>query len=95
MPGGGARRAFITSLHAAAATRQGPEQDRRRWWVLGVRADFEARCAGYPQLAEAVQDRYLLLPMTGRQFRMVITGPAPAPTAEIMRAWMGDIEDPQ
>ena len=94
MPGGGARRAFITSLHAAAATRQGPEQDRRRGGLLR-RADFEARCAGYPQLAEAVQDRYLLLPTTGRQFRMVITGPAPAPTAEIMRAWMGDIEDPQ
>jgi hypothetical protein len=44
--------------------------------VLGVRADFEARCADYPQLAGAVQDRYLVTPMTERQLRMAITEPA-------------------
>ena len=44
--------------------------------VLGVRADFEARCADYPQLAGPVQDRYLVTAMTGRQLRMAITDPA-------------------
>ena len=44
--------------------------------MLGVRADFEARCADYPQLADAVQDRYLVTAMTERQLRMAITEPA-------------------
>src|SRR5262249_4259415 len=43
--------------------------------VLGVRADFEARCADYPQLADAIQDRYLVTAMTERQLRMAITEP--------------------
>jgi WD40 repeat protein len=70
------RRAFIVALHAAAITRHGPGQVPAALVVLGVRADFEARCADYPQLAEAVQDRYLLTAMTGRQLRMAITEPA-------------------
>ena len=41
--------------------------------VLSVRADFEARCVNYPELANAVQHRYLVLPMTERQLRMAIT----------------------
>ena len=49
---------------------------QRRLVVLGVRADFEARCADYPQLAGAVQDRYLVTAMTERQLRMAITEPA-------------------
>ena len=44
--------------------------------MLGVRADFEARCADYPQLAGAIQDRYLVTAMTGRQLRLAITEPA-------------------
>ena len=56
----GQRRAFITALHAAASAGHGPARRRRRWSCLGVRADFEARCADYPQLAGAVQDRYLV-----------------------------------
>ena len=44
--------------------------------MLGVRADFEARCADYPQLSGAVQDRYLVTSMTERQLRMAITEPA-------------------
>src|SRR5215469_2009407 len=71
----GQRRAFITALHAAAAGR-GPGQAPAALVVLGVRADFEVRCANYPQLASAVQDRYLVTPMTGRQLRMAITEPA-------------------
>jgi WD40 repeat protein len=70
------RQAFITALHAAATTGHGPDQAAAALVVLGVRADFEARCADYPQLASAVQDRYLVTSMTGRQLRMAITEPA-------------------
>ena len=70
------RRAFITALHAAATARHGPDQAPAALVVLGVRADFEARCADYPELADAVQARYLLTAMTGRQLRMAITEPA-------------------
>jgi WD40 repeat protein/DNA-binding XRE family transcriptional regulator len=68
----GQRRAFITALHAAATTGHAPAA----LVVLGVRADFEAHCADYPQLAGAVQDRYLVTAMTERQLRMAITEPA-------------------
>ena len=70
------RRAFITALHAAATAGHGPDQAPAALVVLGVRADFEARCADYPQLAGAVQDRYLVTAMTERQLRMAITEPA-------------------
>ena len=72
----GQRRAFITALHAAATARHGPDQTPAALVVLGVRADFEARSADYPALADAVQDRYLVTAMTGRQLRMAITEPA-------------------
>ena len=72
----GQRRAFITALHAAATAGHGPDQAPAALVVLGVRADFEARCADYPELADAVQDRYLVTAMTGRQLRMAITEPA-------------------
>jgi WD40 repeat protein/transcriptional regulator with XRE-family HTH domain len=75
-PDEGQRRAFISALHAAASTRHGPDRAPAALVVLGVRADFEARCADYPQLAGAVQDRYLVTAMTGRQLRMAITEPA-------------------
>jgi hypothetical protein len=70
------RQAFIAALHAAATVRHGPEQEPAALVVLGVRADFEARCADYPQLADAIQDRYLVTAMTERQLRMAITEPA-------------------
>ena len=72
----GQRRAFITALHAAATARHGPDQPPAALVVLGMRADFEARCANYPQLAVPVQDRYLVTAMTERQLRMAITEPA-------------------
>jgi len=75
-PDEGQRRAFITALHAAATARHGPDQRQAALVVLGVRADFEARCADYPELAGPVQDRYLVTAMTGRQLRMAITEPA-------------------
>jgi WD40 repeat protein/transcriptional regulator with XRE-family HTH domain len=72
----GQRRAFVTALHAAATCGHGPDQAPAALVVLGVRADFEARCADYPQLAGPVQDRYLVTAMTERQLRMAITEPA-------------------
>jgi WD40 repeat protein len=70
------RRAFIIALHAAATARHEPDHEPAALAVLGVRADFEARCADYPQLAGAVQDRYLVTAMTERQLRLAITEPA-------------------
>ncbi len=75
-PDEGERRAFITALHAVATARHGPDQPPAALVVLGIRADFEARCADYPVLADAVQDRYLVTAMTVRQLRMAITEPA-------------------
>jgi WD40 repeat protein/DNA-binding SARP family transcriptional activator len=72
----GQRRAFLTALHAAASARHGPHQPPAALVVLGVRADFEARCADYPQLTDAVQDRYLVTSMTERQLRLAISEPA-------------------
>ena len=51
--------------------------------MLGVRADFEARCADYPQLAGPIQDRYLITAMTERQLRMAITEPAKKAGAKV------------
>src|SRR5215468_293687 len=72
----GQRRAFITALHAATTAGYASDQAPAALVVLGVRGDFEARCADYPELAGAVQDRYLLTAMTERQLRMAITEPA-------------------
>jgi WD40 repeat protein/transcriptional regulator with XRE-family HTH domain len=79
----GQRRAFITALHAAATAGHGPDQAPAALVVLGVRADFEARCADYPQLAGPVQDRYLVTAMTERQLRMAITEPAKKSGAKV------------
>src|ERR1700758_2740163 len=70
------RRSFITALHAAALAGHGPDDTPAGLVVLAVRADFEARCAEYRQLAGAIQDRYLVTPMTERQLRVAITEPA-------------------
>jgi hypothetical protein len=58
------RQAFITALHAAATTGNWPGNTGAAMVVMGVRADFEARCAAYPELADAIQDRYLVTPVT-------------------------------
>jgi WD40 repeat protein len=73
---GAERAAFVAALHAAATLAQGTGQVPAALVVLGVRADFEARCADYPELAAAVQDRYLVTAMTERQLRLAITAPA-------------------
>src|SRR5262249_12297590 len=67
--------------------------------VLGVRADFEARCADYPQLADAIQHRYLLTAMTDRQIRMAITEPAKQAGSlvedDLVEILLGDFTSPQ
>jgi WD40 repeat protein len=69
------RRSFIAALHAVASVR--PEDiESAGLVVLGVRADFEARCAEYPELADAIQDRFLLTSMTEVELRMAIVEPA-------------------
>ena len=68
------QKAFIAALHAAATARHGPDQVPAA--LVGVRADFETRCADYPELLGAVQDRYLVTSMTELQLRMAITEPA-------------------
>lgn len=72
----GQRQAFISALCGAAGTGHETDHKPAALVVLGVRADFEGRCANYPQLAGAVQDRYLVTAMTERQLRMAITEPA-------------------
>ncbi|WP_280256251.1 hypothetical protein [Nocardia abscessus] len=67
------RRAFVTALHAAATSRHA---DAVILVVLVVRADFEARCADYEPLIDAIQHHYLVTAMTERQLRMAITEPA-------------------
>ena len=82
-PDEGQRRAFIAALHTAAAAGHGPDQTPAALVVLGMRADFEVRCADYPQLAGPVQDRYLVTAMTDRQLRMAITEPAKKAGAKV------------
>jgi len=77
------RRAFIAALHAAATVRHGAARVPAALVVLVVRADSEARCAEYEELADVVQDRYLLAPMTERQLRLAITRPAEMADASV------------
>ena len=70
------RRAFITALHTACTEPGGTGREPAALVVLGLRADFEARLAGYPELTAAIQGRYLLTAMTSRQLRLAITEPA-------------------
>jgi len=79
----GQRRAFITALCAVAGAGQRTDHAPAALVVLGVRGDFEGRCANYPQLAGAVQDRYLVTAMTERQLRMAITEPAKKAGAQV------------
>jgi WD40 repeat protein len=89
------RDTFIAALHAAATTRQGSARTPPALVVLVVRADFETRLADYPQLTQAVQDRYLLTSMTARQLRVAITQPAVTAGSvvddDLVRVLLGDM----
>ncbi|MEU7576648.1 hypothetical protein AB0B50_03465 [Streptomyces sp. NPDC041068] len=66
------RTRFITALLTAA----GAANSRTRA-VLGVRADFYARCAQHPDLVEALRDaQFLVGPMTTDELRRAISRPA-------------------
>ena len=77
-PAGQQRQAFLAALHAAATIGHGQSNLPAALVVLVIRADFEARLADYPELAEAVQHRYLLTAMTRQQLEAAITEPAKA-----------------
>jgi WD40 repeat protein/energy-coupling factor transporter ATP-binding protein EcfA2 len=68
----GERIGFIDALLGAVRSPRG-----RTRVVLGVRADFYARCGHYPDLVAALRDAQLLVgPMTEGELRAVITQPA-------------------
>ncbi|MFE6361494.1 hypothetical protein ACFVP3_16065 [Streptomyces sp. NPDC057806] len=77
------RRTFIRLLHAAAspAADGGPAP---ALVVLGIRADFYEQCLGYPELADALQHRHMVLgPLTSAELRDAVTGPARAVGLEL------------
>ncbi|MFD3499912.1 AAA family ATPase [Streptomyces sp. NPDC058678] len=72
------RRTFIQFLHAAC-TPGGPGGRAPVFVVLGIRADFYEQCLGYPELADALQHRHMVLgPLTTAELREAVTGPAKA-----------------
>ncbi|MGP4047093.1 nSTAND1 domain-containing NTPase [Streptomyces sp. 2A115] len=77
------RRTFIQLLHAAC-TPAGPGDLPPMLVVLGIRADFYEQCLGYPELADALQHRHMVLgPLTTTELREAVTGPAKAVGLEL------------
>ncbi|MFI7318195.1 hypothetical protein [Streptomyces venezuelae] len=77
------RRAFIRVLHAACSPGEG-ETHAPALVVLGIRADFYEECLGYPELADALQHRHMVLgPLTTSELRKAVTGPAKAVGLEL------------
>ncbi|WP_154814414.1 hypothetical protein [Actinophytocola xinjiangensis] len=71
------RRAFIQALCLAAdgTSAQSPPA----LVVLGLRADFDGRCAAYPELLTAMQDSQMMIgPMTYHELTAAVLGPAEA-----------------
>jgi WD40 repeat protein len=69
---------FVQALHAAC-TPAVPGGTAPVLVVLGVRADFYGRCLAYPELADALQDRQMVLgPMTSAELREAVSRPAKA-----------------
>nr|WSY53374.1 AAA family ATPase [Streptomyces sp. NBC_00886] len=77
------RRTFIQLLHAAA-TPADPREPAPVLVVLGIRADFYEQCLRYPELADALQHRHMVLgPLTTAELRETVTGPAKAVGLEL------------
>lgn len=79
------RRAFVRALRAAAALpydgselpRRAASRDVAALVIVGMRADFYARCAADPDLAAYLKaDQILVGPMTSEGLRAAIEGPA-------------------
>lgn len=77
------RRVFIQLLQAACLP--GAHGDPPPVLVtLGVRADFYDRCLRYPELADALQHRHMVLgPLTTAELREAVTAPARAVGMEL------------
>jgi WD40 repeat protein len=77
------RRLFIQLLHAACSPAD-PGDPAPVLVVLGLRADFYEQCLGYPELADALQHRHMVLgPLTNTELREAVTGPAKAVGLEL------------
>ncbi|MEU9554516.1 nSTAND1 domain-containing NTPase [Streptomyces fumanus] len=77
------RRTFVRVLHALCAP-GGPGDPAPAQVVLGIRADFYEQCLGYPELADALQHRHMVLgPLTTAELREAVTRPAKAVGLEI------------
>lgn len=70
------RQAFAHAVAAMSRSDPGGGMTAPALVVIGVRADFEARCADFTELSEAVQNRFLVTPMTEIELRQAITAPA-------------------
>ncbi|WP_256789958.1 WD40 repeat domain-containing protein [Frankia sp. AvcI1] len=69
------RETFVRALCAAAAARD--DRGPAAVVVLGLRADFYARCAAYPELVEALQTGQVVVgPMTAGEIRDIVVKPA-------------------
>ncbi|CCH27940.1 WD40 repeat domain-containing protein [Actinosynnema sp. NPDC047251] len=69
---------FVQALHVAC-TPAVPGGVPPALVVLGVRADFYGRCLAFPELAEALQERQMVLgPMTSAELREAVSRPARA-----------------
>ncbi|MER6735334.1 WD40 repeat domain-containing protein [Streptomyces puniciscabiei] len=78
------RRTFIQLLHAACTPPAGSDEPAPVLVVLGIRADFYEQCLGYPELADALQHRHMVLgPLTSTELREAVTGPAKAVGLEL------------
>ncbi|ALG10576.1 NACHT and WD repeat domain-containing protein [Kibdelosporangium phytohabitans] len=72
------RSVFVRALHAACAS-TGGRGGSPVAVILGLRADCYELCLDYPELAEALQERQMVLgPMTAAELTAVIQGPAKA-----------------
>ncbi|MGW4443687.1 nSTAND1 domain-containing NTPase [Streptomyces sp. NPDC004682] len=84
------RRVFLRFLHAACTPGpytpdpSAPGAAAPVLVVLGIRADFYEECLGYPELADALQHRHMVLgPLTTAELREAVTGPAKAVGLEL------------
>ncbi|MFF8968794.1 hypothetical protein [Streptomyces sp. NPDC014995] len=82
-PDAATRRTFIQLLHAAC-TPAAPGDPAPVLVILGIRADFYEQCLGYPELADALQHRHMVLgPLTITELREAVNGPAKAVGLEL------------
>ncbi|MER7182502.1 WD40 repeat domain-containing protein [Streptomyces hyaluromycini] len=77
------RRTFVQFLHTAS-TPAASGEPAPALVVLGIRADFYEQCLGYPELADALQHRHMVLgPLTTAELREAVTAPAKAVGLEL------------